>query len=51
MLWQNQPTPEEIAAQEKQKEEQLAVESKSKEDQETLDVSAEINDIVNTPIH
>ena len=30
------------------KEEQLAVESKSKEDQETLDVSAEINDIVNT---
>ena len=47
MLWQNQPTPEEIAAQEKQKEEQLAAESKSK-DQETLDVSAEINDIVNT---
>lgn len=48
MLWQNQPTPEEIAAQEKQKEEQLAAESKSKDDQKTLDVSDEINDIVNT---
>lgn len=48
MLWQNQPTPEEIAAQEKQKEEQVAKDQADKEVESTLDVSSEITDLASS---
>lgn len=48
MLWQNQPTSEEIAAQEKQKEEQVAKDQADKEVESTLDVSSEITDLANS---
>ncbi len=35
MLWQNQPTPEELEAQEKEKQEQIAVEKKASEKNQT----------------
>lgn len=40
MLWQNQPTPEELEAQEKAKQEQVAAEQKAKADQEAAVTSA-----------
>lgn len=41
MLWQNQPTPEELEAQEKAKQEQVEAENKSKTQQETKVTTAE----------
>ncbi|AJR04036.1 membrane protein insertase YidC [Siansivirga zeaxanthinifaciens] len=41
MLWQNQPTPEELEAQEKAKQEQIASEKKAKAQEETLVTTAE----------
>lgn len=41
MLWQNQPTPEEIAEQEKVKQEQLATEEKSKTPDDVIQTTAE----------
>jgi YidC/Oxa1 family membrane protein insertase len=41
MLWQNQPTPEEIAEQEKAKQEQLATEEKSKKQDDVIQTTAE----------
>ena len=41
MLWQNQPSPEEIEAQEKAKQEQVEAEQKSKVQEETLVTTAE----------
>ncbi|WP_372754670.1 membrane protein insertase YidC [Mariniflexile sp.] len=41
MLWQNQPTPEELEAQEKAKQEQVEKENKAKEQEQTKVVSAE----------
>ncbi|ALJ04422.1 hypothetical protein APS56_04395 [Pseudalgibacter alginicilyticus] len=41
MLWQNQPTPEELEAQEKAKQEQIAKEEQNKTQQETLVTTAE----------
>ncbi|KAB1067113.1 membrane protein insertase YidC [Tamlana haliotis] len=40
MLWQNQPTPEEIEAQQKAKEEQVAAEKKANSDSETAVTTA-----------
>ncbi|RED47611.1 membrane protein insertase YidC [Seonamhaeicola aphaedonensis] len=40
MLWQNQPTPEELEAQEKEKQEQIAAEQKAKEQEQTKITSA-----------
>ncbi|AUS07115.1 membrane protein insertase YidC [Pseudotamlana carrageenivorans] len=40
MLWQNQPTPEELEAQEKAKQEQIAAEQKENADQETVATTA-----------
>ncbi|MEC3907711.1 membrane protein insertase YidC [Tamlana sp. 2201CG12-4] len=39
MLWQNQPTPEELEAQEKAKQEQVEAEQKDKVQEQTLDVA------------
>jgi len=36
MLWQNQPTPEELEAQEKEKQEQVEAENKAKEEKNTI---------------
>jgi YidC/Oxa1 family membrane protein insertase len=41
MLWQNQPTPEELKAQEKEKLEQVEKENKAKEQQQTKVITAE----------
>ena len=41
MLWQNQPTPEELEAQEKAKQEQVEAEQKSKEQENTLTTTSE----------
>ena len=41
MLWQNQPSPEEIEAQEKAKQEQVETEQKVKEQEQTLVTTAE----------
>jgi YidC/Oxa1 family membrane protein insertase len=41
MLWQNQPTPEEIAEQEKAKQEQLATEEKAKPQNDVVQTAAE----------
>ncbi len=41
MLWQNKPTPEEIAAQEKAKQEQLAAEQQQKVEKDTFVTKAE----------
>ena len=41
MLWQNQPTPEELEAQEKAKQEQVEVDKKAKIEEETLVVKSE----------
>ena len=41
MLWQNQPTPEEIAKQEKAKQEQLEAAKKAKEDSQTIVTTAQ----------
>ncbi|HEX9600050.1 MAG TPA: membrane protein insertase YidC, partial [Mariniflexile sp.] len=41
MLWQNQPTPEELEAQEKAKQEQVEAENKAKTQQETKVTTAE----------
>ena len=41
MLWQNQPTPEEIAEQEKAKQEQLATEEKAKPQNDVIQTKAE----------
>ncbi|WP_370476674.1 membrane protein insertase YidC [Tamlana flava] len=41
MLWQNQPTPEELEAQEKAKQEQIEVEQKAKEQEQTIVTTAE----------
>ncbi len=41
MLWQNQPTPEELEAQQKAKQEQVEKERKAKEQEQTKVVSAE----------
>lgn len=41
MLWQNQPSPEEIEAQEKAKQEQIAAEQKAKADSQTLGTTPE----------
>ena len=41
MLWQNQPTPEEIAEQEKVKQEQLATEEKTKTPDDVIQTTAE----------
>ena len=41
MLWQNQPTPEEIAEQEKAKQEQLEAAKKAKEDSQTIVTTAQ----------
>ncbi len=41
MLWQNQPTPEELEAQEKAKQEQVEAEKKEKASHETLETSTE----------
>lgn len=41
MLWQNQPTPEELETQEKAKQEQVVKEQKEKEQKETLVTTAE----------
>lgn len=46
MLWQNKPTPEEIAAQEKTKQEQQAAENKQKVEKDTFVTNA--NDYSNT---
>ncbi|TDU34364.1 protein translocase subunit yidC [Gelidibacter sediminis] len=46
MLWQNKPTPEEIAAQEKAKQEQQAAENKQKVEKDTFVTNA--NDYSNT---
>lgn len=48
MLWQNQPTPEELEAQEKAKQEQIAKEQQEKAKQETLITTAEDYSPVNT---
>ncbi|TWO32500.1 membrane protein insertase YidC [Seonamhaeicola sediminis] len=40
MLWQNQPTPEELEAQEKEKQEQIASEQNAKEQEQTKITSA-----------
>ena len=41
MLWQNQPTPEELEAQEKAKQEQIKAEQKAKEQEQTIVTTAE----------
>ncbi|MBC3759443.1 membrane protein insertase YidC [Hyunsoonleella sp. SJ7] len=41
MLWQNQPTPEELEAQEKAKQEQVEAEKKAKEVETTFETTAE----------
>ena len=41
MLWQNQPTPEQVAEQEKAKQEQLAVEEKAKVQEDVIQTTAE----------
>ena len=41
MIWKNQPTPEEIAEQEKAKQEQLATEEKSKKQDDVIQTTAE----------
>ncbi|MEL0456785.1 membrane protein insertase YidC [Flavobacteriaceae bacterium SZ-1-7] len=41
MLWQNQPTPEELEAQEKAKQEQIEAEQKAKEQEQTIVTTAE----------
>lgn len=41
MLWQNQPTPEQVAEQEKAKKEQLAVEEKAKVQEDVIQTTAE----------
>ncbi|MFD2726778.1 membrane protein insertase YidC [Hyunsoonleella rubra] len=41
MLWQNQPTPEELEAQEKAKQEQVEAEQKAKEAETTFETTAE----------
>jgi len=41
MLWQNQPTPEELEAQEKEKQEQVEAESKAQEEKNTIVTAAE----------
>ncbi len=41
MLWQNAPTPEELAEQEKAKQEQVEAEKKAKEDRQTIVTTAE----------
>ena len=41
MLWQNQPTPEELEAQEKAKQEQVEAEQKAKEQENTLTTTSE----------
>ena len=48
MLWQNQPTPEELEAQEKAKQEQIASEKKAKAQEETLVTTAEDYSITNS---
>ncbi|MFH6768250.1 membrane protein insertase YidC [Gaetbulibacter aquiaggeris] len=41
MLWQNQPTPEQVAEQEKAKQEQLAAEEKAKVQEDVIQTTAE----------
>ena len=41
MLWQNQPTPEELEAQEKAKQEQVEAENKAKQQEQTKVTTAE----------
>ncbi|GAA4239503.1 membrane protein insertase YidC [Postechiella marina] len=41
MLWQNQPTPEELAEQEKAKQEQVEAEKKAKLDSQTIETTAQ----------
>ncbi|HMB99640.1 MAG TPA: membrane protein insertase YidC [Flavobacteriaceae bacterium] len=41
MLWQNQPTPEELEAQEKAKQEQVEAEQKTKDQESTITTSSE----------
>ena len=48
MLWQNQPTPEELEAQEKAKQEQIASEKKAKAQEETLVTTADDYSITNS---
>tara|TARA_R110002049_G_scaffold308939_1_gene515043 strand:+ start:35574 stop:37478 length:1905 start_codon:yes stop_codon:yes gene_type:complete len=48
MLWQNQPTPEELEAQEKAKQEQVAKEEKDKVQKETLVTTSEDYSVTNT---
>lgn len=48
MLWQNQPTPEEIAEQEKAKQEQLATEEKTKPQDDVIQTTAEDFSVAST---